>query len=316
MPYTPGVVLWSDGAEKQRYLSLPPGRRSTRPTWTRGSSRSAPRRGRSSASTASWSRRACSGSRPSTTLVFATYIWDARQTNAPLNTSTQADVYSRAATRSRRAKDCGKCHHGGADKLLGVEAVALALPTAQGRHAREPGRRRTAEQPAGQDVDHAARRRHRQGRRPRSAICTPTAACRAIRRAASATRPSCCCACAPTSSGRSHDGRDAGAASDSTFTDLTQTDTYRATVNQKPTTASVAAKFPDALRITPGAHDKSLVWLLAHRRGDYQMPPLVSHKSTTSARRSSPTGSTRCEREQHEASRPAHRPTSLASCRT
>src|SRR2546423_1675242 len=24
MPYTPGVLLWSDGAEKQRYLSLPP----------------------------------------------------------------------------------------------------------------------------------------------------------------------------------------------------------------------------------------------------------------------------------------------------
>ena len=50
------------------------------------------------------------------------------------------------------------------------------------------------------------------------------------------------------------------------------------TVNQKPTTASVAAKFPDAVRITPGAHDKSLVWLLSHRRGEYQMPPLVSHK--------------------------------------
>jgi hypothetical protein len=25
-------------------------------------------------------------------------------------------------------------------------------------------------------------------------------------------------------------------------------------------------------------HEQSLLWLLANRRGDYQMPPLVSHK--------------------------------------
>jgi hypothetical protein len=40
----------------------------------------------------------------------------------------------------------------------------------------------------------------------------------------------------------------------------------------------VASKFPEAKRITPGSHEKSLVWLLAHTRGDYQMPPLVSHR--------------------------------------
>jgi hypothetical protein len=55
------------------------------------------------------------------------------------------------------------------------------------------------------------------------------------------------------------------------------TDTYAATVNQMPTTASVAQQFPGAVRVLPGAHDKSLVWLLSHRRGNYQMPPLVSH---------------------------------------
>ena len=60
--------------------------------------------------------------------------------------------------------------------------------------------------------------------------------------------------------------------------DATLTDTYLATVNQLPTTASVAQKFPDALRITPGSHEQSLVWLMSHRRDDYQMPPLVSHK--------------------------------------
>jgi hypothetical protein len=56
------------------------------------------------------------------------------------------------------------------------------------------------------------------------------------------------------------------------------TDTYVATVNQKPTTASVAQKYPGASRIVPGAHEKSLLWQLAHVRGNYQMPPLVSHQ--------------------------------------
>jgi hypothetical protein len=50
-----------------------------------------------------------------------------------------------------------------------------------------------------------------------------------------------------------------------------------ATINKEPTTASVAQQFPGAVRITPGSHDNSLVWQLSHRRGKYQMPPLVSH---------------------------------------
>jgi len=49
-------------------------------------------------------------------------------------------------------------------------------------------------------------------------------------------------------------------------------------VNVTPTTASVAQAFPGARRITPGSHAESLLWLLASRRGNYQMPPLVSHR--------------------------------------
>jgi hypothetical protein len=58
---------------------------------------------------------------------------------------------------------------------------------------------------------------------------------------------------------------------------VAMTDIYKATVNQMPTTASVAQAFPGDNRITPGSHDNSLVWQLSHRRGKYQMPPLVSH---------------------------------------
>jgi hypothetical protein len=59
--------------------------------------------------------------------------------------------------------------------------------------------------------------------------------------------------------------------------DATLTDSYLATVNVAPTTASVAQKFPAALRIVPGSHEASLLWLMTHRRDDYAMPPLVSH---------------------------------------
>jgi hypothetical protein len=59
--------------------------------------------------------------------------------------------------------------------------------------------------------------------------------------------------------------------------DVPQTDIYKATLDKDPTTAAVAQAFPKAKRIIAGAHDQSLVWLLAHRRGKYQMPPLVSH---------------------------------------
>src|SRR5207248_1733049 len=70
---------------------------------------------------------------------FATYIWDATETNAPLNQSKTPTVlpmdHAIASARGYEiptARDCGKCHHGGSDKLLGIEAIALALPTADG----------------------------------------------------------------------------------------------------------------------------------------------------------------------------------------
>ena len=61
-------------------------------------------------------------------------------------------------------------------------------------------------------------------------------------------------------------------------TPLEMTETYLATVDQVPTTAAVASKFPGANRIIRGDHEQSLVWILAHRRDFYQMPPLVSHR--------------------------------------
>src|SRR5207248_2628092 len=55
------------------------------------------------------------------------------------------------------------------------------------------------------------------------------------------------------------------------------TDIFSKSRNTVPTTGAVAQQFPGTVRIAPGAHDQSLLWLLSHRRGLYQMPPLVSH---------------------------------------
>jgi hypothetical protein len=57
-----------------------------------------------------------------------------------------------------------------------------------------------------------------------------------------------------------------------------ETESWQTMVNKVPTTGAVAQAFPGQSRITPGVHDKSLVWSLAHVRTQYQMPPLVSHK--------------------------------------
>jgi hypothetical protein len=58
-----------------------------------------------------------------------------------------------------------------------------------------------------------------------------------------------------------------------------QTDIYSKAVNSAPTTGAVAQHFPGTVRISPGSHDTSLIWILPHRRDLYQMPPLVSGAS-------------------------------------
>ena len=190
MPYTPGVVLWSDGAEKQRYLYLPPGTKIDTSDMDVGSFRSAPRRGRSFASTASWSRRACSGSATHKTVGSRHVHLGRGRDGGPAQHVAPSRRSSASGYEIPTLKDCGRCHHGGADKLLGIEAVALALPDAQGVTLAKLVATDSLSNPPAHDVDHAARRRHRQSRLRRSATCTRTAACRVIRGAASATRPS------------------------------------------------------------------------------------------------------------------------------
>ncbi|MFT3926854.1 MAG: hypothetical protein QM778_30190 [Myxococcales bacterium] len=267
-PYTPGVTLWSDGAEKQRYLQLPPGAQidtSQMDAW------------KFPVGTKAWKEFRFDGKLVETRIFWktsdthwesGTYIWDAANTSATLN-EDRKPVILPSGYEIPTARDCGKCHHGGSDQLLGVEAVALALPSAQGVTL------------AGLSAAHS--------------LSAPPAT-------ASVTLPEDATGKAGAALGYLHANCGMPCHSARGLGDETQlvlrlradefwpsdagtapvaaesTDAYRATVNQAPTTASVAQAFPGALRISPGSHEQSLLWQLTHRRGNYQMPPLVTHK--------------------------------------
>lgn len=268
-PYTPGVVLWSDGAAKQRYFSLPPGTQidtSDLDVW------------KFPVGTKAFKEFRLDGKlvetriffkRTETTWASGTYVWNDEGTDAQLNTSRQP-VLVHDGYEIPTAKDCGKCHHGGADYLLGIEAVALSLPTADGLTLYKMVELGMLSAPP----DETKMELPDDG----SGLSGP---------ALGYLHANCGMPC--------HSTRGLGEETQLVmrlratefwpgFEKLaapplvTTTDTYRATVGQPPKTKSVASKFPGAQRITPGAHDQSLVWVLSHTRGEYQMPPLVSHR--------------------------------------
>lgn len=267
MPYTPGVVLWSDGAEKRRFLFLPPGTQienSNNDAW------------KFPVGTKVWKEFRLGGALVETRLLWkrapatweaGTYIWDATG-NATLNTSAPKGVVLPSGYEIPTQKDCDKCHHGASDHVLGVEAVALGLPTAQGTTLSVLAAKGLLSVPPAKTT----------GALPEDATGKAAAALGYL-------HANCGMPC-HSSRGlgdetklvmriRADELWPAGGAAPAK---VEETDTYKATLNQAPTTAAVAHQFPGALRITPGAHDQSLVWLVSHLRGNYQMPPLVSHQ--------------------------------------
>jgi hypothetical protein len=263
LPYTPGVLLWSDGAEKHRYLYLPPDSTidtSDMDAW------------RFPVGTKVWKEFHVDGTLVETRLFSkrdektwdsGTYIWDEAGNTATLNTSRQP-VLLASGYEIPTAKDCGRCHHGGADKLLGLEAVALALPGAEGVTLESLVAARVLSDPP----DHTS-------------IELPEDETGKAGAALGFLHANCGMPC-HSSRGLGHETELVMRLRADEFwptpVAVNATDTYISCIGEQPTTASVAAKFPGAPRIAPGSHDQSLVWLLSHRRGEYQMPPLVSHK--------------------------------------
>ena len=128
-PYVPGTPFWSDGAEKSRFLLLPAGQKIDTTDmdawkWPIG--------------TKVWKEFKLEGKRIETryyTKVGAdkwlrsTYRWDATEKQAVRldKGATLPDGYEIPDLQK-----CDTCHYGGADQLLGLDAVSLAMPDAQG----------------------------------------------------------------------------------------------------------------------------------------------------------------------------------------
>jgi hypothetical protein len=260
LPYSPGVVLWSDGADKQRYLYLPP---QTVITSDNMDAWKFP------VGTKAWKEFRVDGALVETRLLWksdtttwqlGTYVWNT-DGDATLNASPKGTVLPNGY-EIPGTKDCDKCHHGGSDKLLGIEAVALALPSARGVTLTTLAQDyRLSKAPTRTTID-----------LPNPALGFLHANCGMPCHSSRGLGEETKLVLRLRSSEFWPDG--------STYAPVAvaMTDIYQSSVGQPPTTASVAAAFPGANRIVPGAHDMSLLWLLSHRRGNYQMPPLVSHR--------------------------------------
>jgi hypothetical protein len=139
--YTPGVILWSDGAQKSRWLYLPPGTKidtSDMDQWS------------FPVGTKVWKEFAFSGQKIETRYfekiasaafdggvgewVWASYQWSADQKTAIRNDPGMVDAGPNNYEIPQHS-DCTECHNGGKrDKLLGVEAIALGLASSGGEN--------------------------------------------------------------------------------------------------------------------------------------------------------------------------------------
>jgi len=132
--YAPSTSLWSDGAEKHRWIYLPPG------TTIDGSSRSDwvfP------IGTQFWKEFRVGNKRIETRLfkklfadrwVTAAYAWskDEKSTTSSMG-GDQGDVDTGgAAYHIATQKECSDCHKGRRDKILGFEEISLGGPNATG----------------------------------------------------------------------------------------------------------------------------------------------------------------------------------------
>lgn len=264
--YTPGLVLWSDGAEKDRYLSLPPGTvidTTDMDAWV------------FPVGTRAWKEFRVDGvlvetrflwKRSETSWVEATYIWDADGRSARLGDHVTPTIlpsgYEIPATRT-----CALCHDGASDTLLGIEAITLGLAAAEGVTLTSLASAGSLSAPP-----------------PTTTIALPEDATGRAAAALGYVHVNCGMPC--------HSERGVSAythffgrlraeefwpSPGGVLGTVETSDTYRTGVNAEVMIATYSSAFPGTQLITPGAHATSLVWVLPHRRGLRQMPPVVSH---------------------------------------
>lgn len=130
-PYVPGLTLYADGAEKSRWLLLPAGAQidtTDMDNWV------------FPVGTKVWKEFKLAGKRVETRYyykqsaaqwIWADYRWSDDESKAPSLPAGEQNVGG-STYEIPDQLGCDKCHRGSRDRLLGVEAVALAQPSAKG----------------------------------------------------------------------------------------------------------------------------------------------------------------------------------------
>jgi hypothetical protein len=130
-PYAPGLALWSDGADKRRYVELPAGTQidtSDMDEWV------------FPVGTKLWKEFRLNGAPVETRFLWkrapgdwfrTTYAWSADGASAAEITTGMLNVAGTSYEIPRQDM-CTTCHQGRADGVLGFEAVSLAAPGASG----------------------------------------------------------------------------------------------------------------------------------------------------------------------------------------
>jgi hypothetical protein len=128
--YTPGLVFWSDGAVKTRWLYLPPGSKidtSDMDNWV------------FPVGTKVWKQFALAGQIVETRLIskddsgwnYLDYRWSADQSTATLFEDGETNVNG-TTYEIPSPLVCAQCHGGRADAVLGIDLLGLGVPGAQG----------------------------------------------------------------------------------------------------------------------------------------------------------------------------------------
>jgi hypothetical protein len=130
-PYSPAIALWSDGAEKDRWIRLPPGTTidNSDPTeWV------------FPVGTKLWKQFVKEGRRVETRLwqkvrdrfwVDAAYAWNEDE-SAAVQTGGGDIPFGNGVYHIPKQDECEKCHRGRNEHILGFEQVELGLPGATG----------------------------------------------------------------------------------------------------------------------------------------------------------------------------------------
>ncbi|HVJ21855.1 MAG TPA: hypothetical protein VM686_40905 [Polyangiaceae bacterium] len=136
VPFAPRYVLWSDGAEKERWLVLPPGGvidSSDMDHWV------------FPVGTMLFKQFSLDGRRLETRLIQRTgtgrfdywmgaFVWDEDETDAMFTPDGQADVLG-SEHDAPKVKQCGTCHNGEPGRILGFSALQVEGDSVLGEQA-------------------------------------------------------------------------------------------------------------------------------------------------------------------------------------